>query len=43
MPEAIGETVVSILRHHGEALDGGEIITLDQAGARVRILPIAPR
>jgi hypothetical protein len=40
MPAAIGETVVRVLREHSALLRDGVILTVDDAGARVRILPV---
>jgi len=40
MPERIGAHVVAVLRTYEVALDAGAIITIDEATARVRILPI---
>jgi hypothetical protein len=46
LPEAIGEDVVRVLVDHAPAIEAGAIVTLDELGARVRVLPIrrqAPR
>jgi predicted nuclease of predicted toxin-antitoxin system len=40
LPAQIGTTVVDVLRAHQEALASGAIITIDDAAARVRILPV---
>ena len=40
MPAAIGDTVVRVLSEHSALLQDGAILTVDDAGARVRILPI---
>jgi predicted nuclease of predicted toxin-antitoxin system len=40
-PETLGSVVVRLLRTQAEALERGALITLDEAAARVRILPIA--
>jgi predicted nuclease of predicted toxin-antitoxin system len=39
-PEAIGEDVARVLGDHASAIDAGAIVTIDELGARVRILPI---
>lgn len=39
-PVAIGSTLVRVLREQADQLERGAIVTLDEAGARVRILPI---
>jgi predicted nuclease of predicted toxin-antitoxin system len=39
-PEAIGSLVVAALQKHGEALDRGAILSIQQQTARVRVLPI---
>ena len=40
MPAAVGDTVVRLLEQHRETLLDGAIITLDERGSRVRILPL---
>jgi hypothetical protein len=40
MPEAIGASVVSVLRQHADQLHTGAIITIDEMTSRLRILPI---
>lgn len=40
MPEAIGASVVSVLRQHADQLHAGAIITIDEMTSRLRILPI---
>lgn len=40
LPTQIGATVVKVLRAHHESLASGAIITIDDAAARVRILPV---
>jgi predicted nuclease of predicted toxin-antitoxin system len=40
MPEHIGEHVVEVIRSHIDVLEGGAIISVHVAEARVRILPI---
>lgn len=40
LPAQIGTTVVDVLRVHQETLASGAIITIDDAAARVRILPV---
>lgn len=39
-PEAIGADVVRVLNTHRDALEAGAIVTIDELGARVRVLPI---
>jgi len=39
-PERIGDHVVTVLRTHAVLLEAGAIVTIDEATARVRILPI---
>jgi predicted nuclease of predicted toxin-antitoxin system len=43
LPEAIGDDVVRVLVDHAPALDAGAIVTIDELGARVRVLPIRGR
>jgi predicted nuclease of predicted toxin-antitoxin system len=40
LPEAIGADVVRVLSDHSNAFDAGAIVTIDEVGARVRVLPI---
>jgi predicted nuclease of predicted toxin-antitoxin system len=40
LPDAIGPIVVSVLEQYLDALRGGALISVDEASARVRILPI---
>jgi predicted nuclease of predicted toxin-antitoxin system len=40
LPEAIGEDVVRVLVDHAPAIEAGAIVTIDELGGRVRILPI---
>ena len=40
LPTAIGDDVVRVLGAHVDALKRGAIITVDEAKARVRILPL---
>ena len=40
MPAAVGGTVLSLLSEHRHSLLEGAILTVDDRGARVRILPL---
>jgi predicted nuclease of predicted toxin-antitoxin system len=40
LPSALGELVVRVLSEHGDALEAGALITVDEHSARLRILPI---
>lgn len=40
LPEAIGADVVHVLSTHSDAIQAGAIVTIDEVGARVRVLPI---
>lgn len=40
LPSQIGTTVVAVLQAHQESLASGAIVTIDDAAARVRILPV---
>lgn len=40
LPESIGADVVQVLNAHADAMTAGAIVTIDPAGARVRILPV---
>ena len=42
-PTALGAIMIRLIRQHGETLKDGALISLDEASARVRILPIARR
>ena len=42
LPEAIGDHVIQVLRTHGDALEQGAVVTIDETTARVRILPVGP-
>jgi predicted nuclease of predicted toxin-antitoxin system len=39
-PEHLGPVAVRALQAHGEALESGALLTIDEARSRVRILPI---
>ena len=39
-PDHLGPLVLSALRAHGETLENGALLTIDEAKSRVRILPI---
>ena len=41
-PAHLGATVISVLHEHREVIASGALITIDEAKARVRILPIEP-
>lgn len=40
MPAALGKRLISILKQQQTALENGALITIDEAKARVRVLPI---
>jgi predicted nuclease of predicted toxin-antitoxin system len=40
-PEAIGALIVTALEEHGDRIETGALVTLDQIKARVRILPVS--
>jgi predicted nuclease of predicted toxin-antitoxin system len=40
LPDAIGDTVVAVLREHRTALERGAIISIDELRSRIRVLPI---
>jgi predicted nuclease of predicted toxin-antitoxin system len=40
MPGAIGEMIVNVLRDYREQFSAGVLITVDEHGSRVRILPL---
>ncbi len=42
MPERLGVLVVASLRRHERLLESGALIVVDEARARVRILPLVP-
>lgn len=42
-PRALSATLIRLLRQHGDALNVGALISLDEASARVRILPFTGR
>lgn len=42
-PAHLGDMVVGVLRKHSDALLAGALITVDEARAKVRILPIEPK
>lgn len=39
-PAAIGTLMLSVLRDHGDALARGAVASIDEAAARVRLLPL---
>ncbi len=39
-PEHLGGIVLDVLRFHAEAIGSGALVTIDEAKARVRILPM---
>jgi len=39
-PNHLGKMVVDVLRAHAEVIERGALLTIDEAKARVRILPI---
>ena len=39
-PEAIGSLVLAALKRHAEALARGSLLSIQERGARVRVLPI---
>ena len=39
-PAHLGSLIVTALRTHREALEGGALLTVDESKARIRILPI---
>jgi predicted nuclease of predicted toxin-antitoxin system len=39
-PHHLGPLLVPVLKAHGQTLEGGALLTIDEAKARVRILPI---
>ena len=42
-PSRLGPLVIATIREHTAELEAGALITIDEARARVRILPIRPR
>jgi predicted nuclease of predicted toxin-antitoxin system len=42
-PSALAALVVRVLERHGEALESGAVISVDEERARLRILPISRR
>jgi len=42
MPEHLGGVVVASLRRYERLLESGALIVVDEARARVRVLPLAP-
>ena len=42
-PAHLGGIVVNVLKAHADALGSGALVTVDEARARVRILPIEAR
>ena len=40
LPGAIGLSVIRVLKRHGEDLERGAIISIDDVNSRVRILPV---
>jgi predicted nuclease of predicted toxin-antitoxin system len=40
LPDAIGKLVLEVLEDHAEALERGSLVSVDEASARLRILPI---
>lgn len=40
LPEAVGKIVVHVLNEHEVAFEQGAFVTVDEAKARVRILPL---
>ena len=43
IPQYLGPLVVRAIRQHDTLLEAGALVTIDEARARVRILPIGPR
>ena len=39
-PSHLGETVIAVLRSHADKIARGALVTIDEAKARVRFLPI---
>lgn len=40
MPDAAGDLLLRVLRDHHAALESGAVVSVDNAAARVRVLPI---
>jgi predicted nuclease of predicted toxin-antitoxin system len=40
LPESMGANVVQVVDAHADAIAAGAIVTIDEVGARVRVLPI---
>lgn len=40
LPSSLGNTLISVLRNNEPALDRGALIVVDEARARIRILPL---
>src|SRR4051812_47494428 len=40
LPEAIGPSVIAVVRQHERELENGALVTVDIARARVRVLPL---
>lgn len=43
MPDALGVRVLAVLRTHGKEIEQGALVVLDDANARVRVLPVRSR
>lgn len=39
-PEALLPLLLSVLEQHGDAIEAGALVTVDEAQARVRVLPL---
>jgi predicted nuclease of predicted toxin-antitoxin system len=42
MPAHVGALVVQLLRRHQSSVESGALVVVDEARARVRVLPLAP-
>lgn len=40
LPDAVGPSVSHVLAQHGPALETGAVVSIDEAAARVRVLPL---
>jgi predicted nuclease of predicted toxin-antitoxin system len=40
LPESLGADVVRVLTAHASAFETGAIVTIDEAGSRIRLLPV---
>ena len=40
LPDSVGDDVIRVLSVHAEAFNAGAVITIDEVGARVRVLPV---